>query len=230
MQGTERNALKQLERNKKSFEYPKDGFEQKIEFSLLYAMLAEPDTYPKQVVYSMVDDEDFEQYMHTNKEGQVSYAQLSAALAYAAEKNPPSAPSRTNNNNSKEDRHDGHEKKETCVSQKLCKKILQTVVRYAEENDLDRETELEELLSPVKKVAAQRAEKSELKSMIPFYIGYTAALLTANPLPLLIGTVGMASASSANDQEWRNMDAIMKETDRKADIERSGLLDEDEHS
>lgn len=233
MQGTEKKALKQLERNRASFDYPKDGFEQKIEFSLIYATLSSPETYPNEVFQKMIDEEDFELYLHT-VDGHVSYAQLSAVLAYAAETHRSTAsrnysqeeePSfegtgdNNNNNNSQED---------ISIPQILCKKILKTVVRYAEEHDLDRETELDELLSPVRKVAAERAEKNELRSMIPFYLGYTAALVTGNPLPLLLGTVGMASTSARNEDEWKNMNTIIKETDRKADIERTGLLDEEE--
>ncbi|CAB9500696.1 expressed unknown protein [Seminavis robusta] len=208
-QGTEVQALKQLERNRSSIGYPKEGFEVKIEFSLLYAMLSAPDTYPAEVVHAMVDEEDFTQYM-TTKDGATSYAQLSAILAYAAETNPP------------EDA-----KEELSVSQKLCKKILQTVVRYAEANELDRETEIDELLTPVKKVARERIERKELAAILPLYLGYSAALLTANPLPLLVGAMGLAAAPGSA-QEMQNMDKIMNETERKTDIERTGLLDEGE--
>lgn len=210
MQGTESKALEQLERNQRSVPYPEGGFENKIEFSLLYAMLASPDTYPRDVVLAMIDEEDFIQYTAT-KEGKVSYAQLSAIIAHCAETNPP---------NTKED--EAHS-----VSQRLSKKILQTVVRYANQHDLDRETEIDELFAPVKKVLRERVEKKELKAILPLYLGYSAALLTANPLPLFLGAAGLVAAPGS-DNELKNMDTIISETNRACDVERTGLLDEGE--
>jgi len=147
MQGTESKALQQLERNKKDFAYSGDGFEQKIEFSLIYAMLSAPDTYPREVVHQMLDEEDFEQYIHT-KDGQVSYAQLSAILAYAAETNPsttnitvPTTNKTTTVDQFKlqqekqegggEEEEDNYDiqKNDVTVSQKLCKRILRMIVR-----------------------------------------------------------------------------------------------------
>lgn len=210
MQGTEAKALHQLERNRSSIGYPEGGFEIKIEFSLLYAMLSAPDTYPREVVQAHLKEEDFLPYLAT-KNGKDSYAQLSAILAYAAETNPPAA-------GMSEDQS---------VSQKLCKKILATVVKYAEAHDLDRETEIDELLKPVKRVARERIERKELAAILPLYLGYSAALLTANPLPLLVGAVGLA-ASPGSRVELENMDTIIAETDRASDVERTGLLDEGE--
>lgn len=207
MQGTEAKALEQLERNRNSIGYPADGFEIKIEFSLLYAMLSAPDTYPREVVHAMVAEEDFTQYMTTTK-GDINYSQLSAILAYAAETNPPT----------------DSVSEEKSVSQKLCKKILSTVIKYAEENDLDRETEINELLKPVKKVARERIEKKELTAILPLYLGYSAALITANPIPLLVGAMGLAAAPGTSG-EIENMDTIIAETDRAADVEQTGLLD-----
>lgn len=233
MQGTECIALEQIERNRTAFRYPKDGFEQKIEFSLLYAMLSSPDTYPKEVVHTMVDEEDFLQYIHTTN-GDVSYAQLSAILAYAAECNPADiratalANAVTGGGEKKQDETD-NTKEVIPVSQKLCKKLLRAVVRYAEQHEptLDRETEISELLTPVKRVAAKRIEKKELQAILPLYIGYSAALLTANPLPLIVGAMGMASAPSSQS-EMDNVNTIITDSVRVADVERTGLLDEEE--
>jgi hypothetical protein len=212
MQGTETFSLQQLERNRAAFDYPKEGFEVKIEFSLLYAMLSAPDTYPAEAVRAMIDETDFTEYM-TTKDGQTKYGQLSAILSYAAETNPATVSSANTSEGS--------------VAQKLCKKILQTVVRYAEEHELDRQTEINEVLTPVKRVARDRIERKELQAILPLYLGYSAALLTANPLPLLVGAMGLAAAPG-NRTELENMDAILSETDRKSDVERTGLLDEGE--
>jgi hypothetical protein len=212
MQGTETFSLQQLERNRTAFGYPEEGFEVKIEFSLLYAMLSAPDTYPAEALRAMIEETDFIEYM-TAKDGQTSYAQLSAILSYAAETNPPTV-STTNVS-------------EGTVAQKLCKKILQTVIRYAEEHELDRQTEIDEVLTPVHRVARDRIERKELAAILPLYLGYSAALLTANPLPLLVGAMGLAAAPN-NRTEMENMDAIIGETNRKSDIERTGLLDEGE--
>ena len=225
MQGTESKALEQLERNRSAFRYPVDGFEQKIEFSLLYAMLSAPDTYPKEVVQAMVDEEDFLQYIYTKNSEDVSYAQLSAILAYSAENNPTVAAA-TNTSQTGEDNNNNDDVKQPIsISQKLCKKILRTVIKYAEEHDLDRETEIDELFKPVRRVATQRIEKKELQAIIPLYVGYSVALLTANPLPMIAGAMGLMAAPS-NSADIQNVEHIIAETDRAADVERTGLLDE----
>lgn len=224
MQGTESKALEQLERNRTAFRYPKDGFEQKIEFSLLYAMLAEPDTYPKEVVQATIDEEDFLQYIHTKNED-VSYAQLSAILAYSAENNPTATTAAKTAASEKEAEDSNDVKQPISISQKLCKKILRTIIKYAEEHELDRETEIDELFKPVRRVATQRIEKKELQAILPLYLGYSAALLTANPLPLIAGAMGLMAAPS-NQADIQNVEHIIAETDRAADVERTGLLDE----
>ena len=226
MQGTESKALEQLERNRSAFRYPKDGFEQKIEFSLLYAMLSAPDTYPKEVVQAMIDEEDLLQYIHTKNED-VSYAQLSAILAYSAENNPTTTASAKTTFETEEEASKINDdvKQPISISQKLCKKILRTVIKYAEEHDLDRETEIDELFKPVRRVATQRIEKKEFQAILPLYVGYSVALLTANPLPMIAGAMGLAAAPSSS-ADIQNVEHIIAETDRAADVERTGLLDE----
>jgi len=219
-QGTESKALKQLQRNRKSFRYPEDGFAQKIEFSLLYTMLATPDTYPQKVINAMVEEEDFTEYIHTIN-GDVSYAQLSALLAFSAEINELNADSFSKREQEKTDTED------VSVSKKLCKKILRVVVQYAEKNNLDRGTELDDLLGSVKRVISKRVTKKEMKAILPFYIGYSVALLTANPLPLIIGAMGTANAAKSH-VEIQNVEHIIAETDRLGDVETTGLLDEEE--
>lgn len=216
-QGTESKALEQLERNCASFSYPEDGFVQKIECSLIYTMLSTPETYPKEVVNAMIDEEDFLQYIHTTN-GNVSYAQLSAILAYSVE---------NYSHKSSTEKKKGDDKEDISVSQKFCKKVLQAVVQYTEENNLDRETELNDLLGSIKTVVTQRIAKKEMKAILPFYLGYSVALITANPLPLIVGAIGVAAAPRSNE-DVKNMEHIINATDRVSDVETAGLLDEGE--
>merc|ERR1740124_368933 len=97
-------------------------------------MLATPDTYPQTVINAMVEEEDFTEYIHTIN-GDVSYAQLSALLAFSAEINELNADSFSKREQEKTDTED------VSVSKKLCKKILRVVVQYAEKNNLDRGNE-----------------------------------------------------------------------------------------
>ena len=173
------------------------------------------------------------------EEDRVSYAQLSAILSLSAEKMEKNNASQNayNSQSSNEtlpsrrsnilqDRKSNDED-DTTVPELLCKRILQAVVRYAERHGLDRETELTELLAPVKRVAEARASKTELRAILPLYAGYTAALLTGNPLPMLVGAVAMSKVPD-NSHELENMHSIEKQTSRAADVERAGLLDEAE--
>lgn len=221
-QGTESKAIEQLERNRSSFKYPDGGFVQKIEFSLVYAMLAAPETFPTAAMLAQIEETEFLQYIYTT-EGDVSYAQLSAILAHAAETNP------ANKNTVARGEAEVDDDPIPSVSQKLVKKILKTVLQYAQEKDLDRETEVEDLLSPVKRVTHKRIENKSLKAILPFYLGYSAALLTANPLLLLVGVMGTAVAPHG-EEEIANVEHIIMETDRASCVETAGLLDEEEDS
>ena len=94
--GTEATALANLEKNKKLFKYPDPGvFLHRIEYSLLYSILAAPEVYPEGVVREHIQqEEDFIKYielvpMKVRNHGmeeeieRTSYAQLSALLALA---------------------------------------------------------------------------------------------------------------------------------------------------
>ena len=66
-----------------------------------------------------------------------------------------------------------------------------------------------------------------MKAVLPFYVGYSAALLTGNPLPLILGAMGVAASPKSND-DVKNMEHIITQTDRVAGVETAGLLDEGE--
>lgn len=118
--GTHAVAVKAIERNGKNFKYPPAGFVTPVEHSLLYAMISQPKVYPSTALSEHILEEDFEQYMETN-DNSASYAQLSALLAHTTENFKPvnEAPNE--------------------VSQLMCKRVLKIVVRYAEEQGLERE-------------------------------------------------------------------------------------------
>lgn len=244
--GTEAAAVANLERNARLFAYPKDGFVCKIEYSLLYAMISEPKVFPEDVVLEELEKEDFEQYMEvgtktTFSNGEddgdedpiMSYAQLSAMLALSAEKNSHSSMAANDQHRNQSTSSstsapgampDGTEV--NAVAQKLCKTILNTVIRYAREHDLDRAAEIRELMDPVERYCSNRIETAELKSILPLYVGYTASILTGNPLPLLVGT-GLTVAGAEGTNEQRNtLSSIQNETKRKGDVEKASLLDE----
>ena len=61
----------------------------------------------------------------------------------------------------------------------MCKYVLKTIVRYAEEHDLDRQTEIQELLEPVERHAEKRNNKAALNQVLPFYIGYAATIIVS---------------------------------------------------
>lgn len=241
--GTEKIALQQMERNRKIFKYPSEGFVQKIEYSLLYNMVSSPNVYPEDVVQQHIQDEDLYQYLvvdakqtsssssrqqDDDEEGEeepdvVSYAQLSAILALSAEKFPP--PADEDNNVPQQ-----QAKPKQSISQTLCKKVLQLIINYAEEHDLDRQHELRELLDPVERHAVRRNDRKSLQLMLPFYVGYTASLLTLNPLPMLAGAAAMTAMGDGGiAEETQNVQSIQSETNRRADIERTSLLDETDH-
>ena len=188
--GTEKAALDELKSNQKDFKYPAEGFVGKIEYTLLYSMLLNPDVYPEDVVKDFIAEEDFDQYLFvkdahgqfaarsetvTDVEPKVSYAQLSAILALSAEKFPPKDNKGENIMNSSTVSKHGNKS----ISETMCKYVLKTIVRYAEEHDLDRQTEIQELLGPVERHAEKRNNKAALNQVLPFYIGYAATIIVS---------------------------------------------------
>ena len=51
--GTEAKAIDNIAKNSKTFSYPKEGFISRIEHSLTYNMISEPDVYPEDVVLNI---------------------------------------------------------------------------------------------------------------------------------------------------------------------------------
>ena len=189
-------------------------------------MISEPTLFPEKVVKDQIYEEDFTVYLvgkQVSKEPVVSYAQLSAILALSAEKWPPQPQQQPDD--------DAQQPAPTSVPQALCKTLLQCVIRHAEQHNLDREAEVQELLAPVERLATKRDAKAELGAILPIYIGMGATLVTANPLPLWVGAVvtnAMCSRVIAQEDERQNVNSIASQTNRMADIEKASLLDESE--
>jgi hypothetical protein len=211
--GTEAKALENIKHNRQHFNYPAGvDFCNPIEHSLLYSMIfAGAKVYPEDVVLNHIKEECFSDYLEVQNNGPDSYAQLSALLALSTEKFPPSPTGET-----------------ASISEKLCKAVLQCVVKYAQEHDLDRQAEVEEVLKPVERYVVKKTGKAEFKSILPFYLGYTVSILTANPIPMMIGFGMMAGGAQDITQERANMGKISNESNRIADVETTGLLDEDD--
>ena len=249
---TEAAAAAALRRNARDFSYPPGGFVHPIERSLLYSMLGEPGVYPPGVVGEHIDGEDLGAYLavrgahgagagagagaggggvrgaggedEEEEEDSASYAQLGALLALAAEKFPPGQAGG-------DDEGGGGERDpgQADVPRRLCRAVLRTVVRYAERNGLDREAELRELLDPVERRARRRSNGAAWRQILPFYVGYAASLVTANPLPMLLGAGFMVGGDAKKaEDEGRNHEAISQHAERSGDVERAGLLDEAE--
>jgi hypothetical protein len=211
--GTEAKALENIQHNRRHFNYPAGvDFCNPIEHSLLYSMISAGATvYPEDVVLHHIQEEGFSEYLEVQNHGPDSYAQLSALLALSAEKFPPSQSGET-----------------ASISSALCKKVLQCVVKYAQEHDLDRQAEVEEVLTPVERYVVAKTGKAEMKAILPFYLGYTVSILTANPIPMMIGFGMMAGNTQDITTERTNMSKISNESHRIADVETTGLLDEDD--
>ena len=204
--GTEKTALANLKKNSKLFRYPEpDGFVTRIEYSLLYSMISSPDIYPEKVVCEYVAQEDFSVYLiaavpyklqHNDNsdnsamvnEDRISYAQLSALMALAVQNFPP----REQKEENEVRRNNTRIATEQSISQIVCKAILQCVLHYVDEHNLDRKAEIEELMKPVERLAKNLNEKDALKQILPLYLGYAATIVTANPLPFVAGGLLMS--------------------------------------
>lgn len=222
--GTEAVAKANLERNARNFSYPSAGFVHKVEYSLLYSMLlAPPQTYPNEAITSVIADEDFAQYLPVivkqNDPEYHSVAQLSALLALASENFADPVVTSNEQNISDADKNNN-------VPQVLCRALIRTVVRYAEEYDLDRATCVNELMLPLQRLAADKSANRSFLQVLPMYLGLGASLLTGNPLPMYLGYMGSGVMAVDNAKELAKLQDLVNATDRAADVEKTSLLDE----
>jgi len=214
--GTAAIADSQLEVNANTFAYPPGGFVTRIEHSLLYTMIREPNIFPESTVRGAIDEENFSIYFYvrpqrgkTVTEYEVSYAQLTAMLALAAE----------------EWSHDSE------IPPVLCHKISQCVLRYANDRGLDRKTELDDLLQPLYQYAVKR-EVSQSKKMMRWIVpALGASVLVGNPLPVYAAYLGANVAQNKEIQKGNvsntNTDRMMSSGERAANVEHTSLLEEE---
>ena len=213
--GTAAIAASQQEVNALTFDYPQNGFVTRIEHSLLYAMIREPNIFPTPTLLDAIAEENYSTYFYVRpKRGQsvseyeVSYKQLTAILALAAEEWP----------------HDSE------IPPAICQKVSQCVLRYADDNGLDRKTELDDLLQPLYQYAVQR-EAKQAKKMIKWIVpALGASVLVGNPLPVYAAIVG-ANFAQTKDLEKGNIsntntDRMMSSGERTANLEHTSLLEE----
>ena len=223
--GTEAAAAKSLQSNARNFKYPTAGFLTPVEHTLLYNMLSAPHVFPVSAMKETIEAEDFSEYLLTKQvldknskeppEYVCSSAQLTALLALAAEKWPPPE----------------NKDSEPSIPQILCKKLINTVVRHAAEHDLDRELKVQELLQPLEALKEEQGGATFVALVLPTYIGYGMSIATANPLPVLIGSMATQMLSARvivkEQQENSNMSDLQNTTKRMADVETTSLLDEE---
>lgn len=248
--GTEAIAQMNIQKNGEEFQYPKHGFITPIEHSLLYNMLKEPKIYPRSVLIQHILEEEYDQYIHVCDDSSkrstqqdtttilessshsdskndnsdsnynndnVSYAQLSALLALCIEKYPPTDEDLMNIET---------KNKNDSVPDVLGKHILQFVISYAESKQLDRQYEIQELLRPVERYTMNRNVQGELQAVGLLYAAYTATLVTANPIPGLIGLALWNTKRMQCEQNMHNITTFQNETNRRSNIETCGLLEE----
>jgi hypothetical protein len=213
--GTEAVAEASERINSKHFNYPESGFVSRIEYSLLYAMIREPDIFPSDTVTRVIDEEDFTNYFYvrpkpgtTVREYQVSYAQLTALLALVGE----------------EWAH------QSDIPPLLCRKISQCVIRYADQHGLDRKTEIDDLLQPLHKYAMQRDAKQKAK-MLPWLVpAFGATVVTGNPLPVYVAFIASNFFESVNIEKGAkssaNTDRMLESGERAVNVEHASLLEE----
>lgn len=212
--GTEAVAIESLKVNAQHFKYPPSGFVTRIEHTLLYTMIRESKIFPPDTVLKAIDEEDFAIYFYVRPqpgqtgELQVSYAQLTALLALAGEEWP----------------HDSE------IPQALCRKISNRILRYADAHDLDRKTEIDELLKPLYEYAVKREAKQSAK-MLPWLIpALGATLVTGNPLPFYAAFLATQMANNDNIEKGAasagHTDMMLDRGQRVANVEQASLLDE----
>jgi hypothetical protein len=241
---TEVIAAKALAKNALAFRYPKFGFVTKIEYSLLYSMINRPDIYPAAVIKDAIRAEDFTEYLLVHpdpaskqpSEDICSYAQLSALLALASEKWPP--PVEGQEQQQKQSMSSDSATTTTTngvvatsdVARTLCKVLLQCVIRHAEEHNLDREAEIDELFQPFHRVTNDKVNRSAVAAILPAYVGMGASILAGgNPIPFYIGYAVSINAIANQERELANFKQIATTTNRMANVETADLLNDCDH-
>jgi len=213
--GTEAIADSQEQVNALTFKYPSSGFVTRIEHSLLYTMIREADIFPTSTVLQAIAEENYSVYFYVRpqkgqsvSEYEVSYAQLTAVLALAAEEWP----------------HDSE------IPPVLCQKVSQCILRYANDQGLDRKTELDDLLQPLYQYAVQR-EAKQSKNMLRWIVpALGASVLVGNPLPVYAVILGANLAQNKDIEKGNisntNTDRMMSSGERAANVEHTSLLEE----
>lgn len=216
--GSEALANAQIEVNAKAFNYPSTGFVTRIEHSLLFTLVREANIYPSATVIQAIVDENYSIYFHVRPrprtsiiEYDVSYAQLTALLALAAEEWP----------------HDSQ------VPLVMCQKITHCVLRYANDKGLDRKMETDDLLQPLYKYACQREAKQSKKMLAWLIPALAGSIMVGNPLPVYAALVTSNLAYTKDIDKSNisnsNTDRIMNTGERTANVEHTSLLHEDDY-
>jgi hypothetical protein len=226
--GTHALALQRMDSNQDRFKYPKEGFVTPIEHSLLYAMICEPKIYPESVVLEHISNEDFQSYLEVSDdrhEERVSYAQLSALLAQSAEKFPNVKPQKQQESHNNDKDEDDSSSQQQLIPQALCRAVLSCVTKYADQHDLDRATEVKELLEPVE----QYMMGSNATTLLPIYIAYSVGIFIPGGVGLGLTVVALSAMIAASEKADQNAQTVQKmnsQRHRVADMETAGLLDE----
>mmetsp|Transcript_34301 Transcript_34301/g.37073 ORF Transcript_34301/g.37073 Transcript_34301/m.37073 type:complete len:237 (+) Transcript_34301:177-887(+) len=213
--GTEAIAADSEQVNAVTFMYPSSGFVTRIEHSLLYTMIRESAIFPITTVLQAIAEENYSVYFYVRpKKGQsvseykVSYAQLTATLALAAEEWP----------------HDSE------IPPALCQKMSQCVLRYAHDQDLDRKTEVDDLLQPLYQYAKKREVKQSKKMLKWIVPALGASVLVGNPLPVYAAFLGANLAQTKEIEKGNisniNTNRMMSSGERLNNVEHTSLLEE----
>eukprot|EP00751_Fragilariopsis_kerguelensis_P013350 CAMPEP_0170763106 /NCGR_PEP_ID=MMETSP0733-20121128/3177_1 /TAXON_ID=186038 /ORGANISM="Fragilariopsis kerguelensis, Strain L26-C5" /LENGTH=184 /DNA_ID=CAMNT_0011103433 /DNA_START=264 /DNA_END=818 /DNA_ORIENTATION=- len=178
-------------------------------------MIRESAIFPITTVLQAIAEENYSVYFYVRpKKGQsvseykVSYAQLTATLALAAEEWP----------------HDSE------IPPALCQKMSQCVLRYAHDQDLDRKTEVDDLLQPLYQYAKKREVKQSKKMLKWIVPALGASVLVGNPLPVYAAFLGANLAQTKEIEKGNisniNTNRMMSSGERLNNVEHTSLLEE----
>ena len=187
----------------------------RIEYTLLYSMLMEPSIFPPKAIFDVLDSESLDQYLYCRpppqsclKELPISYAQLTALLVLAGEE----------------------WTSESRVPKRLCDDIVNAIVKYAEDHNLDRKVETQELIDAVIKYSKKREDKIAFATVLPIYMGGIASAATANPIPFWITYLLSVAVNGRNISKEAvsemNLSEMKENIGRAADVEKTSLIRE----